>query len=230
MVDPRATSWNKEYVGEVDCNKRFFDQCDSPKLFDEIPREMDVFMASCPGLLSYIECERDHDIKCLNEDERRFKQLEKYENLYSLFDEVCKEGTALNEVVKTQLRCFNDTFSNTNCEKERKDFLKPYETEIPLDEFTTTHVIPERVHCLSEMLQAKCIVDDITRNCGLRARYLISEFFRRTEFVDRSCPTHYREGLIEDIDEYNLTEDQKTFAIYELERMKAVDEAKLILI
>ncbi|CAL1296973.1 unnamed protein product [Larinioides sclopetarius] len=216
------------YAGEIDCNMPYYEQCHSTKLFREIPREMEDFMASCPGLLSYTKCVTDYDIKCLKDDERRFKQLEKYENLYSFFDEVCKEGSALNEVVKTKLRCFNETFSNTNCNQEREDFLNPYETEIQLDEFTTTHVIPERVHCLSEMLEAKCIVDDITKNCGLRAKRLIGEFYRRTELIDLSCPPHYREGLLEDIDEFNLTEDQKSFAISELLRMKVIDEVHLI--
>ncbi|GBL99815.1 hypothetical protein AVEN_163819-1, partial [Araneus ventricosus] len=51
-------------------------------------------------------------------------------------------------VATSNLKCFNETFSNTNCRQEMDVFLNPYEKEVPLDEFTTTHVIPERVHCL----------------------------------------------------------------------------------
>ncbi|CAL1296976.1 unnamed protein product [Larinioides sclopetarius] len=159
-------------------------------------------------------------MKCQEEDKRRFSQEQKYDDLYALFDGMCKEGTALNKVVTTQLKCFNETLSNTNCEQERKGFLKPYETEIQLDEFRTTHVIPERVYCLSQILLVNCIVDDITRNCGLRPRLLTVELLRRYGFVDISCPLSYREGLLEDLDEFNLTENQKTFAIYELERLR----------
>ncbi|GBO03823.1 hypothetical protein AVEN_183606-1 [Araneus ventricosus] len=119
-------------------------------------------------------------------------------------------------VLTVKLKCFNETFSNTNCPQESDDFLKPYRKEIPLDEFTTTHVIPERVHCLSQILLINCLVGDITTNCGLRALTLTLEFLHRSAFVERYCPLSYRTGLLEDIDEFNLTEVQKRWAVAEL--------------
>ncbi|GBO21099.1 hypothetical protein AVEN_95449-1, partial [Araneus ventricosus] len=34
--------------GEIDCGKDLFEQCPQPKLFREIPREVNVFKALCP--------------------------------------------------------------------------------------------------------------------------------------------------------------------------------------
>ncbi|KAF8774744.1 hypothetical protein HNY73_017263 [Argiope bruennichi] len=163
-------------------------------------------------------------MKCEAEDNRIFANPERYVKLVDVFNEICEEGSVLNEVATGNLKCFNETFSHTNCEQERKTFLEPYEKEVPLDEFTTTHVIPERVHCLSEILLANCLLEDITRNCGLRARYATVEYLQRSSFVDGSCPLSYRESLLPALDEFNLTEEQKTFAIAELERMSLSDD------
>ncbi|GBN12151.1 hypothetical protein AVEN_238461-1 [Araneus ventricosus] len=210
--------------GEIDCNKHLFEQCPKPKLFREIPWEVNVFKALCPELSSYIKCLRDYDMKCREEDKRIFKKPETSENLIALFDEICDEGSAFNEIATSNLKCFNETFSNTNCRQETDDFVKLYEKEIPVDEFITSHVIPERVYCLSQILLAGCLLEDINRNCGIRVRHATLEYLHRSDFVDGSCPLSYRESLLPDIDEFNLTEEQKTFAISELERMKISDE------
>ncbi|GBN67736.1 hypothetical protein AVEN_39847-1 [Araneus ventricosus] len=132
-------------------------------------------------------------------------------------------------VATSNLKCFNETFSNTNCRQEADDFLEPYLEKLQLDEFTTsTYDIFKRVYCLSELRFLGCLVEDINRNCGIRARYATVEFLQRTSFADDLCPLESRETLLEDIDEFDLTEEQKTFAISELERMKISDEAKII--
>ncbi|GBN19939.1 hypothetical protein AVEN_33463-1 [Araneus ventricosus] len=127
-------------------------------------------------------------------------------------------------VATSNLKCFNETFGNTNCQQETDDFIEPYREEILLDEFTTTHVIPQRVYCLSRILLAGCLLEDINRNCGIRARHGTLEYLHRSNFVNGTCPLSYRISLLPDIDKFNLTEEQKTFAISELERMKISDE------
>ncbi|GBN67733.1 hypothetical protein AVEN_39844-1 [Araneus ventricosus] len=78
---------------------------------------------------------------------------------------------------------------------------------------------------LSELRFLGCLVEDINRNCGIRARHATVEFLQRASLADHMCPLQFRETLLEDIDEFDLTEEQKTFAISELERMKLLDEA-----
>ncbi|GBN08064.1 hypothetical protein AVEN_244470-1 [Araneus ventricosus] len=213
----------EDVVGEIDCDKEFFEQCQRPKLYDEIPREVEVFKTLCRELSPYIECLRDYDMKC-EKEKNRYRKPEIYADTLDMFDELCAEGSILNEIATSNLECFNETFSNTNCKQESDDFLKPYREEVPLDEFTTTHVIPERVSCLSMILQTNCILTDITRKCGIRARYMAVQYVHRSGYVDSFCPLSYRESLLPNIDEFNLTEEQKTFAIAELERMKISDD------
>ncbi|GBM52220.1 hypothetical protein AVEN_213733-1 [Araneus ventricosus] len=78
--------------------------------------------------------------------------------------------------------------------------------------------------CRSRILLAGCLLEDINRNCGIRARHGTMEYLHRSNFVNGSCPLSYRISLLPGIDKFNLTEEQKTFAISELERMKISDE------
>ncbi|GBN08061.1 hypothetical protein AVEN_244467-1 [Araneus ventricosus] len=120
--------------------------------------------------------------------------------------------------------CFNETFSNTICVQELGDFVKPYKEEVRLDEFTITQVIPERVRCLTTILEINCILRDITRKCGIEVRYMVLEYFHTSGYLEEFCPLSYRESLLPNIGEFNLTEEQKIFAIAELERMKISDD------
>ncbi|GBO11592.1 hypothetical protein AVEN_252684-1, partial [Araneus ventricosus] len=86
----------KDVVGEIDCDKDFFEQCERAKLYDEIPREVEEFNALCPELSPYIECLRDYDMKC-EEKEKRFRQPEVYADILDMFNELCTEGSILNE-------------------------------------------------------------------------------------------------------------------------------------
>ncbi|GBO33230.1 hypothetical protein AVEN_115882-1, partial [Araneus ventricosus] len=136
-------------AGEIDCDKYRHEQCLRPKLFSEIPREVDVFNALCPDMLTYIKCSEEYDMKCEEEKHRRFADPERYANFRSVFGEICEEGSALNEVATNNLKCFNETFSNTNCRLDLLAFMDSFKEEVPLDEFaTSTYDIPERVYCL----------------------------------------------------------------------------------
>ncbi|GBO03822.1 hypothetical protein AVEN_183605-1, partial [Araneus ventricosus] len=76
-------------TGEIDCNNPIFQECKHPKLFLEIPREMEVFKAQCPELSPFIQCVRDYDMKCLDEDYRLFQEPEKYADFIAVLDEIC---------------------------------------------------------------------------------------------------------------------------------------------
>ncbi|GBM52219.1 hypothetical protein AVEN_213732-1 [Araneus ventricosus] len=90
---------------------------------------------------------------------------------------------------------------------------------------TILHII---YPCRSRILFAGCFLEDINRNCGIRARHATLEYLHRSNFVNGSCPLSYRITLLPDIDKFNLTEEQKTFAISKLERMKVSDEVRMI--
>ncbi|CAL1296969.1 unnamed protein product [Larinioides sclopetarius] len=159
-------------------------------------------------------------MQCKEEDRRRFSKPEKYDNVVAVFDEICEEGTVLNEIVTSNLKCFNETFSNTNCPQEIYAFSDSTEKKYRSAEPTTTNLNDENTSCMSMILLANCIVKDVTIKCGIRARFMMSELVQRTHFIDSACPLSYRKSLLQFIDEFDLTEEQKIFATAELVRME----------
>ncbi|CAL1296982.1 unnamed protein product [Larinioides sclopetarius] len=213
-------------TGEIDCNKHRDLQCKRPKMFREIPREKDVFNAQCPDMIKSGKCLEEYDMTCKGEEHRRLMRPERYANILSVLSEICEEGSTLNEVATSNLKCFNETFSNTNCLVEALNFIEPFKEDVPQDEFTgSTYYVPERIFCMAELHLLGCLLEDIARNCGLRARHATVEFLQRTSYAVDECPLESRETLLEDIDTFDLTEGQKSFAISELERMKISNEA-----
>ncbi|CAL1296981.1 unnamed protein product [Larinioides sclopetarius] len=195
-------------------------------MFREIPREKDVFNDLCLDMIESVKCLEEYDLKCAEQKQRRLMEPRRYANISSVLSEICEEGSPLNEVVTSNLKCFNETFSNTNCRLEKEDFLDSFKEDVTLDEFTESiGFVPERIHCIAELRLLGCLLEDISRNCGQRARNATVEFIQRTSFAVDKCPLESRETLLEDIDTFDLTEGQKTFAISEQERMKISDEA-----
>ncbi|CAL1296978.1 unnamed protein product [Larinioides sclopetarius] len=200
--------------------------CPRPKIFREIPREKAVFNAQCPDMAKSVKCLEEYDMTCTGEEHRRLMEPERYANIISVLSEICEEGSTLNEVAISNLKCFNETFSNTSCKLEREDFIDSSWVVVPFKNSTGYHsFLPERIYCIAELRLLACILENITRNCGLRVRDATLEFLQRTSFALDRCPLESRETLLEDIDTFDLTEGQKSFAISELERMKISDEA-----
>ncbi|CAL1296983.1 unnamed protein product [Larinioides sclopetarius] len=180
----------------------------------------------CMDMIKSGKCLEEYDMTCKGEEHRRLMRPERYANILSVLSEICEEGSTLNEVATSNLKCFNETFSNTNCLVEALNFIEPFKEDVPQDEFTgSTYYVPERIFCMAELHLLGCLLEDIARNCGLRARHATVEFLQRTSYAVDECPLESRETLLEDIDTFDLTEGQKSFAISELERMKISNEA-----
>ncbi|CAL1296979.1 unnamed protein product, partial [Larinioides sclopetarius] len=123
--------------------------CPRPKIFREIPREKAVFNAQCPDMAKSVKCLEEYDMTCTGEEHRRLMEPERYANIISVLSEICEEGSTLNEVAISNLKCFNETFSNTSCKLEREDFIDSSWVVVPFKNSTGYHsFLPERIYCI----------------------------------------------------------------------------------
>ncbi|KAF8774752.1 hypothetical protein HNY73_017271 [Argiope bruennichi] len=203
-------------LAEVDCSKSGFDECETPAMFYFIPTEISTYNRLCPQLTAFFKCLKSFQDKC---DEHIFDSKAEYEGMYGAFSDLCEEGTFLNTVATANLRCFNDTFSTTDCPEKMKAITGPYRSSIDETENEDDYRLPIEVMCLQDILESDCLAADIGKNCGQAALEATLEFFRRTFYVEDTCGVENSKHVLKSLDMYKLDEEQKELVIATLEKI-----------
>ncbi|GBN18148.1 hypothetical protein AVEN_216580-1, partial [Araneus ventricosus] len=113
--------------------------------------------------------------------------------------------------VSENLRCLNRTFSNTRCGEDTYGILNTYRKSIkssPDEEILYSFV---ELHCLRDILNVGCIIEDIAKNCGNLAKQAAMEFIRGSYFIEYSCSADDAKLLLRNVHRYNLEEDQREY-------------------
>ncbi|CAL1301229.1 unnamed protein product [Larinioides sclopetarius] len=146
-----------------------------------------------------------------------FQSQDYYDGIYGAFSDLCEEGTSLNTIVNNHLKCFNETFSKTSCPEKMRVVTGPYRKVEKRTEDEYEYTLPIEIMCLQDILESSCVAAEIKENCGQAALEATLEFLRRTSYVEEICGKRNAEYLLQNLDEFILTKEQKELLIVTLE-------------
>ncbi|GBN67931.1 hypothetical protein AVEN_10979-1, partial [Araneus ventricosus] len=115
------------------------------------------------------------------------------------------------------LACFSDILSKTNCHMESYDAIAPYWEEQKNNPDYPSDDTPD-FPCLREALTYECIRAAVSEKCGQVAEEAMLDFIRRSKLLENSCSVEGAKSLLEEIDSFNLKEDQRSSVTASLEK------------
>ncbi|CAL1297002.1 unnamed protein product [Larinioides sclopetarius] len=199
-------------ISEEDgCTKNPFEKCRYPKLFTMIPDSEADFNAICPELTNYVLCLKVYEDLCGEGNNIIFEPEEVYENLYNIFSALCDKGTLINAVVTENLRCLNRTFSSTRCGEDTYSILNTYRKPTKSSPDEEILYSSAELHCLLDILNVGCVIEEIAKNCGTFAKHASLEFIRGSYFIEYSCSAENAKLLLRNVHRYNLEEYQREY-------------------
>ncbi|XP_055949810.1 uncharacterized protein LOC129984064 [Argiope bruennichi] len=205
-------------LGEIDCENSPFVHCEVPKSFKELLQDISEFRVHCSETKSYLRCAKEYQDKCGTTRIELFRSEDLFEATYNAISEVCEEGTLLNIVAIENLKCFNDTFSKTECRKEAAEFSEPLIERLNEDpEFEHQNTLD--IFCLEETLSTSCVLRALSENCGKLVEEATLEFIRLSKSLEYACSVEGTKSVLEQLDSLDLNEEKKKSVIQLLQKL-----------
>ncbi|GBN92130.1 hypothetical protein AVEN_240042-1 [Araneus ventricosus] len=196
----------KVTLGEIDCETDLFVNCERPKVFNQIPREVSEFNDSCVETKSYLRCAKEYRDECGKDGRILFRSPGLFDDTYNTVSDVCEEGTLLNSVATENLKCFNETFGKTKCRQGAAEFVEPLERRIRENEeleYTFSFL------CLRETHTTDCVLRALSDNCGKLVEEASLEFVRRSKSLEYACSVRGAQSVLDELENFDLSEDKK---------------------
>ncbi|GBM90966.1 hypothetical protein AVEN_275247-1 [Araneus ventricosus] len=206
----------KVTLGKIDCEIGPFEICGTPKVFNEIPREVSEFYDHCVETKSYFRCINEYQVECGTKRMDIFPTPELFEDTYDIVSEICEEGTLFNTIVTDHLKCFNETFGKTKCREGAEEFVEPLVRRIRESEgieYTLS------IFCLEEALTTECALHALSENCGKLLEETTLGIIRRLKSLEYACSKRGAQSVLDELDTLDLSEDRKKTVVLLLEKL-----------
>ncbi|GIX77692.1 uncharacterized protein CDAR_68241 [Caerostris darwini] len=212
-------------LGDINCSEHPLDSCPYPELFRQIPATVTEYNELCRGPENFIKCLGQYEKTCGTENFHSvFQSQDHYENLQTVFAELCDEGTMLNDVITENLRCLNNTISSRTCSRDCSLHTFYSSEDITMLD-GDTFALRLKITCLCGLYDIACITAELSENCGALVKEIAYDLIRQTYFVEYVCSERHIKELFEDAKLYSMIKIYDDF-LYNV-MGKYVDDSEL---